>query len=79
MGYSNPKVDDLFERGEREIDRAKRVKIYHEVQEILADEVPALWLWDRLSTLAHRARVKGPIVGGNHLENFEGVWVTDGK
>jgi peptide/nickel transport system substrate-binding protein len=79
MGYSNPEVDDLFERGEREIDRAKRVKIYHEMQEILADEVPALWLWDRLSTLAHRARVKGPIVGGNHLENFEGVWVTDGK
>ena len=49
------------------------------MQDILADEVPALWLWDRLSTLAHRSRVKGPIVGGTHLENFEGVWVTDGK
>jgi peptide/nickel transport system substrate-binding protein len=79
MGYSNPIVDKLFDEGEREIDSAKRVKIYHQVQEIMADEVPALWLWDRLSTLAYRTRVKGDIIGGAHLENFENVWVTDGK
>jgi peptide/nickel transport system substrate-binding protein len=79
MGYSNPKVDELFENGEREIDLQKRIKIYHDVQEVLSEDVPALWLWDRLSTLAYRNRVKGPIVGGNHLENFESVWVADGK
>ena len=39
--------------------RQKRVKLYHEVQDILADEVPALWLWDRLSTLAHRSTRQG--------------------
>jgi peptide/nickel transport system substrate-binding protein len=79
MGYSNPKVDELFDAGEREIDLKKRTQIYHDVQEILADEVPALWLWDRISTFAHRARVKGAVVGGAHLENHEGVWVADGK
>ena len=79
MGYSNADVDSLFERGEQEVDLDKRVKIYHQVQEALVEDVPALWLWDRISTLAHGARVKGPIVGGAHLENFEGVWVTDGK
>jgi len=79
MGYSNPKVDELFDKGEVEVDETKRVKDYYDVQELLVEDVPALWLWDRISTLAHRARVKGPIVGGAHLENFAGVWVTDGK
>jgi peptide/nickel transport system substrate-binding protein len=79
MGYSNPKVDELFDNGEREIDQAKRIKDYFDVQAILAEDVPALWLWDRISTMAYRTRVKGPIVGGAHLENFAGVWVTDGK
>jgi peptide/nickel transport system substrate-binding protein len=79
MGYSNPKVDELFEAGEREIDLKKRVQIYHDVQTLLVEDVPALWLWDRISTFAQRARVKGAIVGGAHLENFESVWVADGK
>jgi peptide/nickel transport system substrate-binding protein len=79
MGYSNPKVDELFEAGEREIDLKKRVPIYHDVQTLLVEDVPALWLWDRISTFAQRARVKGAIVGGAHLENFESVWVADGK
>jgi peptide/nickel transport system substrate-binding protein len=79
MGYSNPEVDQLFDQGEREVDPDKRVKIYHEVQKLMAEDVPALWLWDRISTLAHRSRVKGAIIGGAHLENFEGVWVADGK
>lgn len=79
MGYSNPKVDELFDAGEREIDRAKRVKIYQDIQEIIADEAPALFIWDRLAVLAYRNRVKGDLYGGAHMENFEDVWVTDGK
>jgi peptide/nickel transport system substrate-binding protein len=79
MGYSNAKVDQLFDAAEGELDTQKRIKLYHEVQDILSNDVPVLWLWDRLSTMAHRNRVKGDIVGGTHLENFENVWVTDGK
>jgi peptide/nickel transport system substrate-binding protein len=79
MGYSNPKVDELFQKGETENDPAKRVQIYNEVQEIMADDVPALWLWDRSAVLAERKRVKGDLFGGAHMENFGNVWVTDGK
>ena len=79
MGYSEPKVDELFDLGEREIDTEKRVDIYHQVQQIMADDVPALWIWDRLSVLAYRNRVKGDLFGGAHMENFSNVWVTDGK
>jgi peptide/nickel transport system substrate-binding protein len=79
MGYSNAKVDQLFDAAEGELDTQKRIKLYHEVQDFLTEDMPVLWLWDRLSTMAHRNRVKGDIVGGTHLENFENVWVTDGK
>jgi peptide/nickel transport system substrate-binding protein len=79
MGYSNPKVDELFAKGETEVDPAKRVQIYNEVQEIMADDVPALWLWDRSAVLAESNRVRGDLFGGAHMENFGNVWVTDGK
>jgi peptide/nickel transport system substrate-binding protein len=79
MGYSNPKVDELFDAAERELNLTKRIQAYHQIQVLMAEDVPALWIWDRVSTLAHRNRVKGEIVGGAHFEAFENVWVTDGK
>lgn len=44
MGYSNPVIDDLIERGRTTIDTAERAEIYKEIQAIVADEVPALFL-----------------------------------
>jgi peptide/nickel transport system substrate-binding protein len=79
MGYSNPKVDELFDAGEREIDHSKRVKIYQQIQDIMVEDAPALFLWDRLAVLAFRDRAKGDLYGGAHMENFANVWVTDGK
>jgi peptide/nickel transport system substrate-binding protein len=38
--YENTEVDGLLERGVSEIDREKRIAIYHRIQEILHEEVP---------------------------------------
>jgi hypothetical protein len=70
--------DDAY-AGEREIDHDKRVKIYQQIQDIMVDDAPALFLWDRLAVLAFRDRAKGDLYGGAHMENFANVWVTDGK
>lgn len=43
--YSNPQVDQLLEQGRRESDPAKRKLIYDQVQEILAEDVAAIWLY----------------------------------
>jgi peptide/nickel transport system substrate-binding protein len=43
--YVNAKVDELTVRGRRTLDKAERVRIYAEVQRILADEVPVIPLW----------------------------------
>ncbi len=39
-GYSNPKVDELFDKGERSTDLAVRGKFYQEAQKILAEDIP---------------------------------------
>lgn len=44
VGYSNPKVDELFDAGAAENDPEKRAAIYKEVQQLLVQEVPVAWL-----------------------------------
>lgn len=43
--YSNPTMDELLEKGRRELDQDARKEIYDEVQLLLVDELPWLWLF----------------------------------
>lgn len=62
--YSNPQVDELLAQGRAEIDHAKRVEIYHEIQQILYDDCALLWLYYPMGILAVNKRVKGlPQIG----------------
>jgi ABC-type transport system substrate-binding protein len=40
--YSNPKLDTLLDEGRKEVNKAKRLKIYQEVLRILHEEIPQL-------------------------------------
>jgi peptide/nickel transport system substrate-binding protein len=42
--FSNPRMDELIEKGVQEVDPAKRQPIYYEIQEIFAEEVPVLYI-----------------------------------
>ena len=43
-GYSNPEVDALFAAAEATIDEAERARLYEQVQQLLAEDVPLAWL-----------------------------------
>jgi len=43
-GYANPKVDELFERAKRVSSQAERKKAYDEVQKLLVDDEPRIFL-----------------------------------
>jgi peptide/nickel transport system substrate-binding protein len=45
VSYSNPEVDELLERGRRTFDINERKKAYFRIQEILADELPYIFLY----------------------------------
>ena len=68
-GYSNPKVDALFEAGAREVDPAKRAVIYEEVQKLLVEEVPVAWLHEIKFPTLYRSKVSNLISSGIGLND----------
>jgi peptide/nickel transport system substrate-binding protein len=80
MGYSNPKVDELFATSEREIDDTKRKAELDEVQALLVEELPSIWLWAKVAPIAYRKYVHGDLPAGTtHNENFDSIWLSDKK
>lgn len=67
VSYSNPEVDELLEKGRRTFDIGQRKKAYFRIQEILADELPYIFLYVPDATPIVHARFKGiepaPLIG----------------
>ena len=58
-GYSNPKVDELFEKGRREFDPEKRASIYQQIHQILWADQVYTWLYYRNSFYAFNKGLRG--------------------
>jgi peptide/nickel transport system substrate-binding protein len=56
--YSNPLVDGLIDQASRETDQKVRKKLYADIQEILAQDVPSINLWYFDNVLVHTRRVR---------------------
>ena len=69
--YQNPKVDELLEAGRRTFDQEKRKAIYGELQDILAEDQPLIFLYvpDALPVVAARVRGIEPAPAGI-MHNF---------
>lgn len=78
MGYSNPKVDALSKAGDLELDEAKRAAIYKEAQVLMVEEVPALWIWEKVYPIGWKRTVKGLPGGAAHFEALDDVYLTGG-
>ncbi|MGE0714921.1 MAG: ABC transporter substrate-binding protein [Alphaproteobacteria bacterium] len=75
MGYSNPRVDELFAKAARETDKAARKKQFDEIQQILHDELPVIFLVELSYTSAWNKRVKGLITNGISMySSWDSVW-----
>ncbi|MBI3379057.1 MAG: peptide-binding protein [Nitrospirae bacterium] len=59
ISYSNPEVDELLEKGRRTFNMEERKKAYFRIQEILAEELPYLFLYVPDATPVVHARFKG--------------------
>ena len=57
--YRNPKVDHLIEEGSKEFDLAKRAKIYADIQKIVWDDAPWLFLHRLTIFIAHKSAIQG--------------------
>ncbi len=59
VGYDNKKVDQLLEKGRRELDLDKREKIYHEFSQQLLEDSPIVYLYAGYGLTAVNKRIKG--------------------
>ena len=55
-GYSNPEVDELFKKGGEASDINERAGYYKDVQKILCDELPIVWLEEQGLVAAYNAK-----------------------
>ncbi|HEY7654128.1 MAG TPA: peptide-binding protein [Methylomirabilota bacterium] len=75
-GYANPEVDALLEAGRQSCVQKERVRYYYRIQEILAHDLPMIFLFNRdsLPVVASRIRGVSPAPAGI-LYNFDEWYV----
>jgi peptide/nickel transport system substrate-binding protein len=81
--FSHARMDELLDMGRREMDTEKRRLIYWEVQEIVAEEVPFLFMmyWDWFNSWNNRVRgLPDPETvrsGSFVFRNVRELWIED--
>ncbi|GAK51805.1 ABC peptide transporter, periplasmic ligand binding protein [Candidatus Moduliflexus flocculans] len=76
--YSNPKVDELLEQGRHEVSPDGRKKIYSDVQKILADDLPYVYLWYPHNIIVMNERVQGFVVyPDGDFASVKDVWIQE--
>jgi peptide/nickel transport system substrate-binding protein len=75
-GYANPEVDHLLEAGRMSCVQQDRVRYYHRIQQILAEDLPVIFLYyrDALPVVSSRIRGVSPAPAGI-LYNFDEWYV----
>ena len=58
-GYANPKLDELLTKARTTIDPGQRKAMYREIQQILLDDAPNVWLANDNVTEGLQSYVKG--------------------
>lgn len=57
--YSNPEVDRLYSEAKKEFDREKRGRLYAQIHEILWEDQPYTWLYNRNSFYGFNKSLRG--------------------
>ncbi|MBL8671543.1 MAG: ABC transporter substrate-binding protein [Alphaproteobacteria bacterium] len=66
-GYANPKVDALFEKARVSGDAKDRQAAFSDVQKLLAEEIPQIWLLEMAFPTIHDKRVRNAVVNGEGI------------
>lgn len=71
IGYANPEADAMLERGRQTCVQQERVRYYHRLQELLAEDEPVVFLYFQDALPVVNARVHGIDPGANGIRyNF---------
>ncbi|MBD3266520.1 hypothetical protein GF373_07600 [bacterium] len=71
IGYSNKRVDELFEMGRNEFDREKRASIYQEIHKLIYKDQPYTFIANRPSLFAVNKRIHGVQTSPRGIFDFD--------
>jgi peptide/nickel transport system substrate-binding protein len=73
-GYSNPKVDELFKVARESGNQAARAAAFSDVQKVLVEDMPLIWLMELSFPTIHDKKLKGVVSGATGVHgNFGDV------
>ena len=76
--YKNPRIDELTDQGRLVIDIDERKKIYSEIQKILAEELPYIFLWYPHNIVVMNERVQGfTMYPDGNFAPLKDVWLKE--
>ena len=76
ISFADAEVDELLEKGRSSCHPAERLKYYHRLQEILAEEQPIVFLYFRDALPVVASRVRGVVPAANGIRyNFPSWYV----
>jgi len=78
-GYSNPEFDELVTEGRSTDNFEERYDIYQEANEILVDDAPYVFMYNKLEIRAYDDSVEGFVVRSDQANNFWTVWLDDSE
>ncbi|MDD2717983.1 MAG: peptide-binding protein [Candidatus Wallbacteria bacterium] len=77
FGYSNPEMDKLLDQGRISLDKTERIRIYAQMQKILQEDLPVLFLYHPKVLYGINGRVRNIDPGpGDFFYNIE-KWSLD--
>jgi peptide/nickel transport system substrate-binding protein len=76
-GYSNPEFDELVEEGRSMSEFDARYDIYEEANQILVDDAPYIYMYNKREIRAYAPYVEGFVVRPDQANNFWTVWLDN--
>jgi len=77
FGYSSPELDRLLEEAEEERSWTRRIELFHQIEQILFSDVPAIPLYSNQQRVAVQPYIRGvkvPLLGFYYLE-ARNIWL----
>lgn len=77
--YNNPELDELLLQAREEADREARIELYHEMQAMLAEDLPVVYLYYQKEIQVMTQRTHGlPEMGYRDALSWAGqIWVSE--
>ncbi len=76
-GYSNEEFDQLVDDGRAISDFDQRYEIYKQADQILVDEAPYIYMYNKMEIRAFSPKVQGFTVRSDQANNFWNVWLSE--